>query len=513
MKKNLTTLLLIVSFAAVSVCHGASKKSAIRPAAKPAKPVAVPVSSGSSVNVSLAEAVAMALRKNIDLQVEALNSTMADADARRSRGIYDPFFTASANAGALRFPAGNSRSGSVSVGISQLLPTGGTVAASVSSGYYAFGLQGLGWNPSQWTSQAGVTVTQPLLRNRGKLVTEVSISLAENALKDSLDRYRGVAIDTVSVVIGSYNRLYALRQTLESKKLSLKAAESLQEEMQKKNAAGSVPRMELTNAEYGVIQRRKDLVDAVKNVRDQENLLRYYIGMEEKRELAPTDPPLKIEPEGNEDQAVTKALDLRPDIRQLRSSLESVRLQEKVAKNQLLPDLSVVAGGGVSGSSGPPSENLKQMGNGNGWWTAGVQLSYPIGNTAAENDYRRAKIRTEQVETQIRALSWKIRNEIEADMRGLISARLQIQIADKSREYAEQRLEEYRKNLSAGKSTTQDVLNAETDLSVARNSQIEAVESYSYAVTRLWHDTGELLDRQDVRIDVSRASELMRGKG
>ena len=138
-----------------------------------------------------------------------------------------------------------------------------------------------------------------------------------------------------------------------------------------------------------------------------------------------------------------------------------------------------------------------------------MQFSVPLGNTTAKNDYRRSKIRTEQVQSQIQALTWRIRNDVEADMRALISARLQIQMADKSGQAATQRLEEYRKNNQLGTATVQDVLNAENDFNFARNAQIDALETFANAVTKLWRDTGELLDRQGVNIDTSRPGKLM----
>jgi len=132
-----------------------------------------------------------------------------------------------------------------------------------------------------------------------------------------------------------------------------------------------------------------------------------------------------------------------------------------------------------------------------------MQLSYPLGNTVAENEYLKSKIRTEQVQYQLKAFEWKIRNEVESDMRALISARLQLQTTDKALQSAEQRHEEYLKHQRTGTATVQDVINAGNDLTIARNAQQDAVESFSFAVTKLWRDTGVLLDHQGVHIDTS----------
>jgi cell division septation protein DedD len=139
-------------------------------------------------------------------------------------------------------------------------------------------------------------------------------------------------------------------------------------------------------------------------------------------------------------------------------------------------------------------------------------FSVPLGNTTAGNEYIKSKVKTEQVQDQIRALSWKIRNDVESDMLALISARLQIKLSDSSSRLAEQRLEEYRKNNQLGSATIQDVLNAENDRNSAHNAQMEAVETFSNAVTKLWKDAGLLIDRYGIHIDTSHPDNLTRNK-
>jgi outer membrane protein TolC len=74
-------------------------------------------------------------------------------------------------------------------------------------------------------------------------------------------------------------------------------------------------------------------------------------------------------------------------------------------------------------------------------------------------------------------------------------------VAGRALEQATRRLEEYRRSNQAGTATTQNVLDAEADLSAARSSRVDALEAYAAAVTRLWRDTGELLDHMGVKID------------
>jgi outer membrane protein TolC len=457
-------------------------------------------------------AVAMALGKNPDLRIEALNTVMAETDASRSRGQYDLLLNAGARGGETKASGDadvRSSNSAASLGLARFLSTGATVGISTQTGSSATHPAAEGSDGADWQSSVGLTVVQPLLKNAGKEVTEINITLADNALRDSVDRFRVVAIDTVSAVITSYNHLYVLRKVLESRGMALDSARKFLDEIRTRKL-GPLKKLEIANAEYALNQRRKDLVEAERNVSDHEASFRYLIGMEERSQIIPSEPPSRMEPPGTEEQAVSAALESRADLRQLRRALQMSQLQERVAKRQSLPDVSLRASGGLTGAGGSLGDSYQQVGKTPGtFWSAGLELSVPLGNTYAINDYRRRKAQTEQLQNQINALSWLIRNDVEADLRALISARLQIQTADASAQFAVQRLEEYRKNNVSGSATVQDVINAESDLIVAANAQWDALESFANGVTRLWRDTGELLERQEVHVDASDPRKLM----
>lgn len=457
------------------------------------------------INLSRGTAVAMAIRNNLDLRNEVLNFSMAEKDVARSWGIYNPVLNTSVTGGVVSTPGDpffKTKSGLGSIGVTQSIPTGGSITALTQSGVTTAETAVLGGSTSTWQSTVGINISQPLLKNFGMETTELSITLAANTLQDSLERFRSTTTETVLTVINSYNHLYALRQVLESKLAALNSAQALLDEIQKRVTPSAQQSLEIANAEFAITQRRKDLVDAERNIRDQEAGLRYLIGIETKTQIIPIDSPSRAEPQETEEQAIKAAIERRTDLKQLRLALKTSQLQERVARHQTLPDLSITGGGGLSGSGGNFGESYSNIGSNTGvFWSAGMQFSMPLGNSYAKNDYLKSKIRTEQVQTQLRALEWKIRNDVEADMRALISARLQLQTADRSLQLAEQRRDEYRKQTQAGASTVQDVINAENDLTSARNGQMDATETFANAVAKLWRDTGELLDRQGIHID------------
>lgn len=465
------------------------------------------------VQLTRETAVAMAIRKNIDLRVEALSSAIAESNLAQSRAIYNPIFSTSASTGKTTFPGEDFRTSSSigTLGLTQYLPTGGSISASTQAGYTTAESDNASISTEDWQSSVGLTISHPLLKNFGKKVMELNITLAGNSLEDSLERFRFFLADTVFSVVTSYNRLYSLRRVLESRQAALTSVQDLLQDIRRNTRPGQLQRVEVANAEYALAQRRKDLVDAERNLRDQEAHLRYLIGMEEKTPIIPVDPPSREEPPESQKQALATALESRSDLKQLRLSLESALLQEEVARHQVLPDLSMIASGGFSGIDGSIGNSFQQIGQGEGaWWSAGLQFSLPLGNSAAKNSYRQSRLRTEQLRNRITAFEWQVNNSVESDMRSLISARLQLQTNDQSVRFAEERLAEYRNQRKSGTATVQDVLNAENDLIAARNAQSDATETFAYAVALLWRDIGVLLERLNIQVDTSDPETLTR---
>ena len=163
-----------------------------------------------TVNLSLKKAMAMAIHNNLDLRVEALDSSIAEAGLKQSKGIYDPYLSLSVRHDQTFYTGETygTEDTTTSFSLSQYLPTGGSLTASTYTGYsQPSGSSSADW--TDWYTSVGLTLVQPLLKNFGKEATELNISLAANAHEDSLEQFRDFVIDTVYLVIKSYNRLYS----------------------------------------------------------------------------------------------------------------------------------------------------------------------------------------------------------------------------------------------------------------------------------------------------------------
>ncbi len=465
-----------------------------------------------SIKLTRYKAMAMAIRNNIDLRVRAIDSSLAETDIQASMSIYNPQASAAANYAHTNVAGESYGTEDISsiLSLSQKLSIGGTVSVSAwtsPSSSYSDPL----YDYTDWSSAIGITVYQPLLKNAGKEATELGISQDEYAYERSLEGFRDDVIQTVFDVVSEYNSLYVLYQLLESREAALLSAQQLLQEIKDKTQKGENHDIDVANIEYALSQRQTEYIEAARSVSSKEATLRYLIGLEEKLHIIPVDPPSQEEPAETEEEAIKLSVEQRPDLKELRIQLESSELRERVSKRNLMPDLALTASGGFRGyaEDGSFSDTTSQIGNGKGqYWSAGARISFPLGNDLAESNHRRDKLRTEQLQNQLTAAEWKIRDEIQEDNRSLISARLQVQETAKSKLFAEQRVAQYQKSQRLGKASVKDLLDAENDLIYARNLELRAVENFAFLVARLWKDIGVLLERQNIHIDTSHPDQV-----
>lgn len=455
--------------------------------------------------LSLDEAIRMAVEKNLDVRAELYNPAQFEADINRNRSIYDPLLN-------LQTSYTDSDSAFSSVGqslrldssISQLFWTGGIAAIDFNNGYSNV------FTPSKsWQTGLGISLNQPLLKNVGREATEVAINISRYSKFASLERFNARLLSTVAQVRTEYFKLYSLREGRDVKKVSLDLAKKILSETEARVRAGVLPAMEVLNAEFGVVTREKELIDAELAVSNQVDVLRLLLQTDPKvGDLQTVDLPPRDRFDASEGEAIQKALN-RPDIREQKRNLELYELQTRNFSQKTRPDLALTASAQLTGTDSEYQKNMNRvLGADYPVWSVGLNFSYPLGNGAAENDYRRSRLKTEQTSLQLRSLEENATKEVKAAIRGIVTGFKQIEVADRGARYAEERLRAFMRKNEVGLATTKDVLDVENDLATARNNQINAVVGYANALTLYWQVTGELLEKEGIRVVENDADKL-----
>lgn len=464
--------------------------------------------------LTLNEAISMAVVKNLDVRAELYNSAAYEADIRRNRAIYDPQFTAQTNYSDSTIPAVNvgtpvssaGKAFELNAGLSQLLWTGATVSAGFSNSHSSTNKDSYDY----WQSSLGISLAQPLLKNVGREATEININVSRLNKFASLEHFNSRLLSTVAQVRTEYYKLHSLREELDVKKVSLELARKILSDTQARVKAGVLPAMEVLNAEFGAVSREKELIDAERAVNDQVDVLRLLLQMDagtgdlKTVDLPPRDQLVVI----NESDAIQKALN-RPDIREQKRNLELYELQTKYFRQKTRPDLILSASTQSSGLNNAYHRNMDSvLSIDNPGWSVGLEFKYPLGNGAAENDFRRSRLKTEQTSLQLRSLEESSAKEVKAAIRGIVVGYKQIDVADRGAKFAEERLRAFIRKNEVGLATTKDVLDVENDLAVAKSNQIKASVGYANALTTYWQVTGELLEKEGIRVVEGDADKL-----
>ena len=468
-----------------------------------------------ALQLTLKEAIKTAVEKNLDLKAELFTPAQNEAELRKNRAIYAPHVTASTSyQDASNYSPGLARdysTGSLTItpGAYQLLPTGGTLNLSYQNIEQKNNTAVPG---SYWTSSLLLSLNQPLLKNFGRESTELNIKVAELSKEGSISHLKSRILATVAQVSTEYYKLGSYIQDLESRKISLELAKRILAETEARVRAGVTPAMETLNAQFGVSSREKDIIDAEKAVRDQVDVLSQLLQLPKVTDIIPVDLPTKSAYEVNEDEAVKKALANRPELAELQSQILTAELQAKVAKSQTLPSLNLTSSIGFNGADAAYGRTTERVGSlGYPAWSVGLQLDYPLGNQAAENDYVKSRLRSEQLRTQFSSQKSTLETEVRIAIRAVQSSFKQLDVSDRARLYADERLKAYIKKNEVGLATNKDVLDVENDLTTARTNQIKAQLAYSTALSQLWKSTGELLEKEGIRVDAAKSDELYKG--
>src|ERR1044071_1790683 len=348
---------------------------------------------------------------------------------------------------------------------------------------------------------------QPLLRNFWIDNNRLQILLDRKNLKISELDLRAQVINTVTAVEQAYYDLIFSQENVKVQRKALELADRLVVENKKRVEVGALAPLDEKQAESQAAASKADLLAAEGTEDTQERVLKSLLSDDYSKwknvRIQPTEAMVAVPENYNLQESWERGLRLRPDLQQQQLSLEKQGYIVRFQKNQLLPQLDLIGTAGVRGSSQTYNDYFGQLGGAdNPFWSVGGQMSIPLGNTAARNNYRSARAGKEQIELQLKQLQQNILIQIE---NAIATARTSLQRVDATREariYAEAALDAEQKKLESGKSTSFQVLSLQRDLTTARSAEIRALADYNIALAQVALNEGTTLERRHVTLEV-----------
>ncbi len=476
--------------------------------------------------VTLQDCIRQALEKNLELRIERYNPELSLYNLRAGYGAYDPTLGAAgqhnyAKAGTTLFqgsvplPGQETDTDTLNGSIGGQLPWGTTYELSarftdIDGTRFDFNtntLSSIARPFSTTRATVGVDVTQPLLKDFWLNPTRLRISILKNRVKWSEEVLRQRIMDVITRVEFAYYDLIAAREQVKVQEQAVQLAERLLEENRKRVQVGTMAPLDEQQAEAQAAARRADLIAARRNAAVAENTLKQLltdnfaglsgVSFEPSETLEAPRELLDLQ------DSWSKALNRRPELAQARLDLERQGIEVKINRNALYPQIDLKVGGGYAGSRNEFSgvfsdlERLEQP-----FYYFGGQLSYPLGNRTARNNYRASKAQWEAAQLSLKKLEQDIMVQVDNDIK-LAQANYERVVATrKAREYAEAALAAEQKKLQSGKSTTFFVLRLQSDLTAAQSDEIAALVQYRRALAQLARDEGTTLERHGIDLDL-----------
>jgi len=353
------------------------------------------------LEISLQDAIELALQNSLDIEVARYNVWFADTDILNTKGggvgrgtagaslpyspanvpflNFDPRVTGTVSFDSQVVPVNNpfisgtgtSTSTTAGVtglpihtnqynfGISQSFSPGTTVSVNWDNTRSSSGSAFNSFNPSVQSSLY-LNIQQPLLNGFGTFVNRRNIMIAKNNRKIADLAFTQQAITTITNTITAYYELAYARENVKVQQQAVTVAEKLYNDNKKQLEIGTMAPLDVTRAESELATDRQNLIVAQTAQLQQQQALRNAISKDPMApnlvnvEIITTDkpaPPAIVEAASFED-AVKEAFAKRPDLGEQQLNLINAGIDAKAQRKALLPTANVIARYGSQGLAG-----------------------------------------------------------------------------------------------------------------------------------------------------------------
>ena len=479
--------------------------------------------------ISMRECVETALRGNIDIAVSRTERDIAAFGVPTEEAAFLPKFTGDLGVSRSISPSGSALDGSLSLdqrdlkfhlGIQDLLPAGTALSLAFENQRQESSTSIALLSP-QYTTALTLSAQQPLLKNRGRQVTEGPLRIARAGAAVKTEEWKAKVMDTVAAAQSAFLSFFAASREVEVRKAALDLADRLMVQTDARIGAGAAAPMDRLPAEAAAAARREELIRSEAAAQSAADDLKNILGLRSSGEweelLVPVPLHADLLPPGA-DETVEEALRRRPEVAAQTERRKQAEIQEAVARNRTLPSLDLTVSGGLSGLAGSPNPNplfpvssteftgnyrdsLDQMFSGNYYnWFVGLKSEIPWRFEREKAEWARSRSALEEQRLLEEGLFLRIRAEVRKARRDLESALERIAAARVSAAAASKKLEAEEQKLALGRSTTVEVLRFQQDQSEARLAEIRALADAHAARTRLRRAAGTILDREGIVI-------------
>jgi len=338
---------------------------------------------------------------------------------------------------------------------------------------------------------AGIQLVQEIYSG-GKLMAAVKAASATK--KQSIAQYQTQVADTLLAVRLAYYDVLLAAQQIIVNEASVKLLQKELNDQQRRFDAGTVPHFNVLRAEVALANAKPALFHANSQYRISKNALANLLGYNLPRAVLENIPLNLTDNFDVADwnmalpDAIQQALDRRTELQDLRQQVELQKLNVVTAKSGYKPTISAFTGYNWNNSQFTDPSDLSYTIHG---WNVGGQLTWAIFDGALTiGKVKQSQALYKKSQTELEDRSRQIELDVRTSYSDFLEAKEVLDSQIKVQEQAEEALREANARFDAGTGTQLDVLDAETSLTQARTTQVQAQHDYAAARARLERSIG-----------------------
>lgn len=404
--------------------------------------------------VNLEEAINLGVNHSTQIKLDSLNFKIADAKLSQSKANQLPQVTASASYFRI---SDNITPFTVS------FPTGNVVLNPqiLNQSYNAIQARQLIWGGGKFKNVNKITELD-------KKAVEFDIATSKN--------------DISYQIASIYYNLYTAKQTKKIIEANINLLNNQKKDANNYVNQGIILENEVLKIDLAISNLETNLSDIENTILFFKNNLSILTGLNTTIDI-PEEIPSNAVQELSLDNAVSKALKNRSEIKGLLVREEQATIAKKIANSNYLPTLSGI------GSYNYDQPNMRVFPNQEtftGTWYAGVSLNWNLTDLFTNtNKIKESKFSIEKVATSINQVKEGIQIEVNADYNNFKLAQQKIEIAKKAVTQATENFRVEQNKFSANNTTATDFLNANALLVNAKINLTTAISNADLAYKKL----------------------------
>ena len=486
------------------------------------------------LELSLRAFLELAMANNPDINLQKLAILEQQNNIERAYSPFDPNLTLSFNSNRSTTPSTDQLQGAAvrtrlnqsgRFSYSQTFDTGTNYTVGYVGGKASDNSAFTNFNPSI-TQSLLFTLSQPLLRDRGRYVQRIPIMIAQSRLSQTEEQVREQVINLLFQAENDYWDAINAREDLRVQENNLNVSLAFLEQERLRLKLGAISPLDIYQPEQNYANAQVGVTRSFYLLEQAEDALRRWIGADLHPDFRSVpillteevEPPAQTETLDPE-MTVAHALQKRPEVEQARRSLDIDDLNIRGATNEMRPDLSLNAnysGQGRSGNFFPRTglggmvgevipggfpEAFEQLFRFNfPTYGFGVTLQLPLRNRQAAADLANASIQKKRDLYSLRSIEQEVRLDVLQAIAGVEVSKAALEQASVARDFAQKRLEAEQKKYDLGVNTAFFVLQAQNDLLDAESQVLSQAIASRRSILTLLRSTGELLEARGVAL-------------